>query len=50
MGSYKSYLYPYEQLVSLCKALCSNGRLYWLYGGWWNWVNGIAGILNILCM
>ncbi|MCI9076434.1 MAG: hypothetical protein HFH10_11695 [Dorea sp.] len=22
----------------------------WLYGGWWNWVNGIAGILNILCM
>ncbi len=22
----------------------------WLYGGWWNWVNGIAGIVNILCM
>lgn len=22
----------------------------WLYGGWWNWTNGIAGILNILCM
>lgn len=22
----------------------------WLYGGWWNWLNGIAGILNILCM
>lgn len=22
----------------------------WLYGGWWNWVNGIAGILNVLCM
>ena len=22
----------------------------WLYGGWWNWVNGIAGILNIFCM
>ncbi|MFR5583492.1 MAG: hypothetical protein ACLTLQ_06335 [[Clostridium] scindens] len=19
-----------------------------MYGGWWNWVNGIAGILNIL--
>ena len=19
----------------------------WLYGGWWNWVNGIAGILNM---
>ena len=22
----------------------------WLNGGWWNWVNGIAGILNIFCM
>ncbi len=22
----------------------------WLYGGWWNWANGIAGILNIFIM
>lgn len=22
----------------------------WLYGGWWNWANGIAGLLNIACM
>ena len=22
----------------------------WLYGGWWNWVNGLAGIINIFCM
>lgn len=22
----------------------------WLNGGWWNWVNGIAGIINIFCM
>ena len=22
----------------------------WLYGGWWNWLNGTAGILNIFCM
>lgn len=22
----------------------------WLYGGWWNVVNAIAGIINILCM
>ncbi len=22
----------------------------WLYGGWWNTLNGIAGIINILCM
>jgi len=22
----------------------------WLYGGWWNVLNGVAGILNIFCM
>ena len=22
----------------------------WLYGGWWNWLNGIAGLINIMCM
>ena len=22
----------------------------WLYGGWWNWLNGFSGILNIFCM
>lgn len=22
----------------------------WLYGGWWNILNGLAGILNIFCM
>ncbi len=22
----------------------------WLYGGWWNIANGIAGLINILCM
>ena len=22
----------------------------WLYGGWCNWLNGIAGLLNIFCM
>ena len=22
----------------------------WLYGGWWNVLNGLAGILNIFCM
>lgn len=22
----------------------------WLYGGWWNIVNAIAGVINILCM
>ena len=27
-----------------------SGEGVWLYGGWWNWLNGIAGILNIFCM
>ena len=27
-----------------------SGEGVWLYGGWWNWVNGIAGIINIFCM
>ena len=22
----------------------------WLYGGWWNWLNALAGLLNIFCM
>ena len=22
----------------------------WLYGGWWNLLNGLAGLVNILCM
>jgi len=22
----------------------------WLFGGWWNWANGIAGIINAFCM
>lgn len=22
----------------------------WIYGGWWNWLNGIAGLINIFCM
>ena len=22
----------------------------YIYGGWWNWLNGIAGLINILCM
>ncbi len=27
-----------------------SGEKVFLYGGWWNWVNGIAGLLNIFCM
>lgn len=47
----------FESGIRGAMALAENGSRWWLssenvwlYGGWWNWVNGIAGILNILCM
>lgn len=47
----------FESAIKGAQALAETGSRYWLsnegvwlYGGWWNWVNGIAGILNILCM
>ena len=47
----------FESGVRGAMALASQGDRWWLssenvwlYGGWWNWVNGIAGILNIFCM
>ena len=47
----------FESGVRGAMALASQGDRWWLssenvwlYGGWWNWVNGIAVILNIFCM
>lgn len=47
----------FESGIRGAMALAETGSRWWLssenvwvYGGWWNWVNGIAGILNILCM
>ena len=47
----------FESGIRGAMALAATGERWWLssenvwlYGGWWNWVNGIAGILNILCM
>ena len=47
----------FESAIRGTAALAATGSRWWLssenvwlYGGWWNWVNGIAGILNILCM
>ncbi len=47
----------FESAIKGAHALATTGSAYWyssegvwLYGGWWNWVNGIAGILNIFCM
>lgn len=47
----------FESAIKGAAALADTGTRYWyssegvwLYGGWWNWVNGIAGIINIFCM
>ncbi len=47
----------FESAIRGANALAETGSRYWysieevwLYGGWWNWVNGIAGIINIFCM
>ena len=47
----------FESAIKGAAALRETGSAWWfsnegvwIYGGWWNWVNGIAGIINILCM
>ena len=47
----------FESAVRGSVALAETGSRWWLssehvwlYGGWWNILNGIAGLLNIFCM
>ena len=47
----------FESAIKGAKAMAEYGDRWWLssenvwlYGGWWNWLNGIAGIINIFCM
>lgn len=47
----------FESAIRGAAALAETGSRYWLsnegvwlYGGWWNVLNGIAGIINIFCM
>ncbi len=47
----------FESAIKGTQALAETGSRWWLssegvwlYGGWWNVLNGIAGLLNILCM
>ena len=47
----------FESAINGARAMAASGTAYWystegvwLYGGWWNWVNGIAGLINIFCM
>ena len=47
----------FESAIRGGMALASTGSRWWLssegvwlYGGWWNVLNGLAGLFNILCM
>lgn len=47
----------FENAINGANALADTGTSWWLssenvwlYGGWWNVVNGVAGLLTILCM
>ena len=47
----------FESAIKGAQAMAEFGDRWWLsgegvglYGGWWNWLNGIAGIINIFCM
>ncbi len=47
----------FESAIKGAQALAETGSAYWyssegvwIYGGWWNIVNGVAGIINIFCM
>lgn len=47
----------FESAIRGAKAFAETGSRYWyssegvwIYGGWWNVVNGIAGLINIFCM
>ena len=47
----------FESAIRGAHALSETGTSWWLssegvwlYGGWWNVLNGLAGIINILCM
>ena len=47
----------FESAIRGARALAETGTGWWLssegvwlYGGWWNVLNGLAGIINILCM
>ena len=47
----------FESAIKGSLALAQTGSRWWLssegvwlYGGWWNWANGVAGLVNILCM
>ena len=55
MNSWFHYFKLYAATSGIKGALSPDGwwlssENVWLYGGWWNWLNGAAGIINIFCM
>lgn len=50
VSDFESAFRAYEVTGNLSGAWWASNEGVFLYGGWWNVLNGIAGILNILCM
>lgn len=40
----------FESAIRGMHALETTGSQWWLSGGWWNVLNGLAGIINVFCM
>lgn len=50
VSDFESAFRAYEVTGNLSGAWWASNEGVFLYGGWWNVLNGVAGILNILCM
>lgn len=49
-SDFESAIRAYNLTGNLAGAFWYSSEGVWVYGGWWNVLNGIAGILNIFCM
>ena len=50
VSDFESAINAYQITGDLSGAWWASNEGVFLYGGWWNILNGIAGILNIFCM
>ena len=49
-SDFESAIRAYNLTGNLAGAFWYSSEGVWVYGGWWNILNGLAGILNIFCM
>ena len=50
VSDFESAIRAYQITGDFSGAWCASNEGVFLYGGWWNIVNGIAGLINIFCM